>query len=98
MTDTETLNRYLAGGLTVGALKAHLAGLPDGAPVVFAYQYGDHARTVVAQRARDADEGRVVWSDYHGLPREVDDDEWYDDDGNLKDSLADGAAEVVVIS
>ena len=95
---SDDLNRYLSGGLTVAQLRAFLAGLPDSRPVVFTYQYGDHGRTVVAQRVRDADEGRVVWSEYHGLPREVDDDEWYDDDGRLKDSLADGAAEVVIIS
>ena len=45
------------------------------AEVHFAYNYGDHWRTQVAPVVEAVDELYVKHSDYHNMPRLIDDDE-----------------------
>ena len=47
--------------------------------VHFAYNYGDHWRTQVAPKAENVDELYVKHSDYHDMPKLIDDDEIDDD-------------------
>jgi hypothetical protein len=46
---------------------------PD-AEVHFSYNYGDHWRTHVAPKVQRVEEGAVVWSDYHSMPKIDDSD------------------------
>ncbi len=45
------------------------------AEVHFAYNYGDHCRTNVAPKVRRVDEGIVKFSDYHRMPKLVEDED-----------------------
>ena len=49
-------------------------------PVHFSYNYGDHGRTTVAPGAWKVSEERIVYSDYHDLPKvlDKDDDRFFD--------------------
>lgn len=58
------------------------------AEVHFAYNYGDYWRTTVAPRASGVELKRVVYSQYHSMPKLVDED----------DTRFDAGEEVVVIS
>jgi hypothetical protein len=73
--DEERLDAYVNDGLTVGELKAALDAFDDDARVVFTYQYGDHWRTIVAERVSDVAAGRVKWSAYHSMPKQDDESE-----------------------
>lgn len=54
------------------------------AEVHFQYNYGDHWRTQVAPSVRSVHEGFVVNSDYHRMPKVVDDeDDVYLEDGDI---------------
>jgi hypothetical protein len=59
----------------------------DQLPVHFAYQYGDHWRTVVAPEVTTVEEGRVTHSGYHNMDKQVDEE----------DKGYDQATEVVII-
>lgn len=45
------------------------------ADVHFSYNYGDHWHTVVAPEVETVEEGRVVNSAYHNMPKLLDEDE-----------------------
>ena len=65
--------------MTVAELIERLKDMPEDAPVVFAYDYGDHWHSQVAPCVSDIDEQKVKWSDYHGMPKIADHE---DDDDN----------------
>ena len=50
------------------------------AEVHFAYNYGDHGRTMVAPKVRKVEDGMVCHSAYHDMDRLADED----DEGNGK--------------
>ncbi len=58
------------------------------AEVHFSYNYGDHWRTTVAPKVENVELARVVYSEYHSMPRVVDED----------DNRFEKGEEVVVIS
>ena len=60
--------------------------------VVFSYDYGDRARTKVAQVIKRVDEHDVIWSDYHGAYVLMSDDHEDDEDDE------DGFETMVVLS
>lgn len=93
----DELKRYLERGLTVKELREALEEYDDDAKVVFKYNFGDYSRTLVVERAESIQNGSVVWSGYHDLPRMVEEygDERIGEDEELGD---DDLAEVVVIS
>jgi len=80
MTETDELSTYLARAMTVKELREALDKFEDDTRVVFSYQYGDHARTVVAGAVKVADESDVRWSGYHDMPMVVEADEPEDDE------------------
>ncbi len=52
------------------------------AEVHFSYNYGDHWRTQVAPTVDSVETGYVKFSDYHRMPKVVDNDDFdYDDEG-----------------
>lgn len=65
---------------------------PD-AEVHYSYNYGDHWRTQVAPTVDTVTTGRVVYSDYHRMPKLVDED-WADEDTDMRDAPEDS---VVII-
>lgn len=86
------LDRYLdrTNAMTVKELREALEDYPDEMPVVFAYNYGDHWRTEVAERVGDVEEGEVLWSAYHRMPKTADQDEGEpdeEDDGKSEENV-----------
>lgn len=71
-----------------------LKEMDQDATVHFAYNYGDHWHTQVAPEIEEVNEGRVVHSNYHNMPRVV---ELYDEDGEDVPE-ADSASNVVILS
>lgn len=70
--------------LTVAELIEELKYMDQDAEVHFSYNYGDHWRTQVAPVVRSVSEGFVVDSDYHRMPKLVEDDEdIYLEDGDI---------------
>ena len=55
------------------------------AEVHFQYNYGDHWRTQVAPTVRSVYEGFVVDSDYHRMPKVVEEDDVYDEETGDRD-------------
>lgn len=45
------------------------------AEVHFSYSFGDHWKTIVAPKVGKVEEGRVIQSDYHRMPKIIDDDD-----------------------
>jgi hypothetical protein len=74
--------------MKVQELIALLQDMNPEADVHIAYNYGDHWRTVVAPEVRSVTETYVIESNYHSMPKVVDDESEVDDE----------ATEVVVIS
>ena len=72
--------------MTVDELIAELQMMDPNAEVHFAYNYGDHWRTQVAPVVVSVEEGFVVDSDYHRMPKVVEEDEMYDDEGEMSDN------------
>lgn len=70
--------------MTVKDLRQALEGLDDECEVRFAYNYGDHGKTLVAASLEYLDDGRVKWSDYHNMDVVVADEDWDDDDAKQK--------------
>ena len=60
--------------------------------VQFAYNYGDHWRTMVSSGIQDVIGGVVEYSDYHRMNKLVE-----DEDGNPPDSIEDNQKLVVVL-
>lgn len=74
--------------MTVKELIEMLETFEPDTKVHFSYNYGDHWRTTVAPEARHVEELPVIESEYHRMPKVIDeDDERYND-----------AEQVVVIS
>lgn len=69
-----------------------LTNLDPDAEVHFSYNYGDHWRTTVAPVVGNVNEGTVIWSGYHDMPKVTDDG----DDGDQMTKK--GFANVVLIS
>ena len=80
--------------MTVDELIAELQLMPKDAEVHFAYNYGDHWRTQVAPTVDNIEMGRVKFSDYHRMPKVVEDDG--DDDHDYSTGLPEG--QVVILS
>lgn len=68
--------------MNVAELIEVLKGMDQDADVVFAYNYGDHWRTQVAQPVDEVSEAAVKYSDYHRMDKIVEEDDIYDDEGN----------------
>jgi hypothetical protein len=83
------LTNALESGLTVEELIEELQSMDPESRVVFAYNYGDHGRTEVAEVVTTIDEGAVEWSEYHRMPKTIE-----TDDGQVQDDVA----SVVVIN
>lgn len=78
--------------MLVSQLIEQLQDMPQDAEVHFTYNYGDHWRTQVAPKARSVYTSAVEYSDYHRMPKLVDED--YDSD---EPSSGGDAHEVVII-
>ena len=59
------------------------------AEVHFEYNYGDHWRTQVAPKVSEVYEGAVTWSEYHRMPKVVEQDFDYEDEepGNPEENV-----------
>lgn len=66
--------------MLVADLIEELKHMPQDAEVHFEYGYGDHWRTTVAPKVTQVQEGNVVWSEYHRMPKVVE----YDEDDEEK--------------
>ncbi len=60
---------------TVKELIELLKGFDDNLPVHFGYNYGDHWRTQVAPGVDNAEEVYVEHSEYHQMPKVIDEDD-----------------------
>lgn len=58
--------------MLVRELIDELKGVDPDAEVHMAYNYGDRARTTVAPAIHRVTEGRVRYSDYHSMDKELD--------------------------
>ena len=65
------------------------------AEVHFSYNYGDHWRTQVAPTVDSVEVGRVVHSEYHRMPKVVDEEE-FDYDEETGEPVVEGN-EVVIL-
>ena len=79
--------------MNVAQLIEQLQFMPKDAEVHFAYNYGDHWRTEVAPTVDRVDEGLVKFSDYHRMDKTVDEDEAYEEEGDLE-----GTRRVVILT
>lgn len=61
--------------MTVKQLIEALQEELDDAEVMFAYEYGDYGRSVVAEKVRRVGADEVEWSEYHRSWKVIDDDE-----------------------
>ena len=61
--------------MNVAELIEELKYMDQDAEVHFTYNYGDHWRTQVAPEVRSVHEGFVVNSDYHRMPKVLEDEE-----------------------
>ena len=68
--------------MKVADLIEELKYMPQDAEVHFSYNYGDHWRTQVAPTVDNVFLGRVVYSDYHRMPKLVDED---DEDQDMRE-------------
>lgn len=74
--------------MKVSDLVEMLQEMDQNAEVHFAYNYGDHWNTQVAPEVTEVLEAQIIHSDYHQMPKVIDQD----------DDCIDGARTVVVIS
>jgi hypothetical protein len=66
--------------MTVQELIEELQQYEPTSKVHFSYNYGDHWRTTVAPEARHVEELPVIESEYHRMPKVIDEDDTrYDD-------------------
>ena len=80
--------------MQVSELIEILQDMPQDAEVHFAYNYGDHWRTQVAPTVDAVDMGNVKYSDYHRMPKVVENDD--DDDHDYSTGAPEG--QVVILS
>ena len=69
--------------MNVAELIEELKYMDPEAEVHFEYNYGDHWRTQVAPKVSAVQEGHVVWSEYHRMPKVAE----YDGDEEDADTL-----------
>lgn len=74
------LEKAIDKAISVEDLIQELRTLNPKSKVVFAYNYGDYWRTIVAPFVTTVDEGEVVWSSDHNLPKIVDKDKRGEDE------------------
>ena len=55
--------------MKVSELINELKEMDPDAEVHFAYNHGDRWRTQVAPKVRHVEEGAIVWSEYHSMPK-----------------------------
>ena len=57
--------------------------------VHFQYNYGDHWRTQVAPKVSEVYPGAVTYSDYHRMPKVVEQDDYFEDEepGNPEENV-----------
>jgi hypothetical protein len=79
--------------MQVFQLIEQLMELDPNAEVHFTYNYGDHWRTEVAPEVGSVLEGFVKYSDYHRMDKLMDEDQMYEDEGDME-----GVRRVVVLS
>ena len=80
--------------MLVKELIEQLGYMDQEAEVHFSYNYGDHWRTQVAPKVREAYEGVVQYSDYHNMDKLADGDDAYDEESG---ELIKGVKQVVII-
>lgn len=68
-------NLERAKGITVAELKEMLEDYPDDSVVHFQYDYGDHGRSLVTPGVKNVEQVEIKYSDYHQMPRRVDDED-----------------------
>jgi hypothetical protein len=75
--------------MNVADLIEELKLMPQDAEVHFQYNYGDHWRTQVAPTVDEVYEGAVTWSDYHRMPKVVEQDDYFEDEepGNPEENV-----------
>ena len=78
--------------MQVYQLIEQLEYLDPNAEVHFSYNYGDHWHTQVAPTVDQVSTGVVKYSAYHSMDRLMDENEMYEDEGDLE-----GTRRVVVI-
>lgn len=61
--------------MTVAELREELERFDDETEVMFAYDYGDHPHTIVADSIAEVDNGTVVWSSYHRTYKVAEDED-----------------------
>jgi hypothetical protein len=68
-------------GQLIEELQRHVAKYGPDTPVHHSYNYGDHWRTTVAPGVGQVTEERIVESDYHNMPKVLDeeDNRYYDE-------------------
>jgi hypothetical protein len=66
--------------MTVAQLIQKLQNLNPELEVGFAYGYGDYIRTTVVADVSEAEEGEVVYSEYHQMDKLIEVDEYADED------------------
>jgi len=79
--------------MQVFQLIEQLMDMDPNAEVHFTYNYGDHWRTEVAPEVGSVLEGFVKYSDYHRMDKLMDEDQMYEDEGDME-----GVRRVVVLS
>ena len=75
--------------MRVEDLIAELQLMPQDAEVHFQYNYGDHWRTQVAPKVSEVYPGAVTYSDYHRMPKVVEQDDYFEDEepGNPEENV-----------
>lgn len=75
----------MSKSMTVAELIEELESMDPDAKVMFAYQSGDHWRTVVCEPVESVDEEEVKWSEYHRKYELVGEDEADDGENEADD-------------
>jgi hypothetical protein len=70
--------------MNVRELIEQLQVLDQEAQVHFTYNYGDHWRTKVAPRVDEVFEGVVKHSAYHSMDKLMDEDDMYEEEGDME--------------
>jgi hypothetical protein len=72
--------------MTVQELINSLQFLDPAAEVHFSYNYGDHWQTQVAPTVNRVNLALIKYSEYHRMNKLLDEDEMYEDEGDLEDT------------
>ena len=84
--------------LTKAELLELLEPFDDDQEVMFAYNYGDHWNTQVAQVPSDANLHPVVWSEYHRMWRVVEEEEEDEEDYDPRHPDAEPPKKVIILA